>query len=167
MAQVKEVITVKLHSEEEVATVWLTTSEMGFSLTDNPTTVLCPKDVREGEVCDRYLAPAISEFVTNTLVKTESGAGMDQQVSDVWRELVSLHQRWGKVNKRTEGDNIRAQVCRDANVSRLFTRIVQHKNLPWEKDSIARAANDPGHIQDCNVQDSRGVACPSSHCHCQ
>ena len=50
MAQVKEVITVKLHSEEEVATVWLTTSEMGFSLTDNPTTVLCPKDVREGEV---------------------------------------------------------------------------------------------------------------------
>ena len=72
---------------------------MGFSLTDNPTTVLCPKEVREGEVCDRYLAPAISEFVTNTLVKTESGAGMDQQVSDVWRELVSLHQRWGKVKK--------------------------------------------------------------------
>jgi hypothetical protein len=50
MAQVKEVITAKLHSEEEVATVWLTTSEMGFSLTDDPNTVLCPKDVREGEV---------------------------------------------------------------------------------------------------------------------
>jgi hypothetical protein len=108
MAQVKELITAKLHSEEEVATVWLTTSEMGFSLTDEPNTVLCPKDVREGKVCDRYLAPAISEFVTSTLVKTEIGAGMDQQVSDVWRELVSLHRRWGKVNKRTEGDNLRA-----------------------------------------------------------
>jgi hypothetical protein len=77
---------------------------------------------------------------------------MDQQVSDVWRELVSLHQRWGKVNKRTEGDNIRVQACRDANASRLFTRIVQSKNLPWEKDSIARAAYDPAHIPDCNVQ---------------
>jgi hypothetical protein len=63
MAQVKELITAKLRSEEEVATVWLTISEMGFSLTDEPNTVLCPKDVREGKVCDRYLAPAISEFV--------------------------------------------------------------------------------------------------------
>ena len=96
MARVKELITAKLHSEEEVATVWLTTSEMGFSLTDEPNTVPCPKDVREGKVCDRYLAPAISEFVISTLAKTEIGAGMDQQVSDVWRELVSVHQRWGK-----------------------------------------------------------------------
>jgi len=69
---------------------------MGFSLTDEPNTVPCPKDVREGKVCDRYLAPAISEFVISTLAKTEIGAGMDQQVSDVWRELVSVHQRWGK-----------------------------------------------------------------------
>jgi hypothetical protein len=67
-----------------------------------------------------------------------------------------LHQRWGKVKKRTEGDNIRAQACRDANASRLFTRIVQRRNLPWEKDSIARAAYDPAHIPDCNVQATVG-----------
>ena len=94
MAQVKELITVRLRSEEEVATVWLTTSEMGFSLTDEPNTVVCPKDVREGKVCDRYLAPAISEFVTNTLTKTDVGTETGQQSSDVWRELVSLHRRW-------------------------------------------------------------------------
>ena len=129
---------------------------MGFSLMDEPNTVICTKDVKEGKVCDRYLAPAISEFVTSTLVKTEIGAGMDQQVSDVWRELVSLHRRWGIVNKRTEGDNLRAQACRDADASRRFTRIVQRKNLPWEKDSIARAAYDPAHIPDCNVQATVG-----------
>ena len=40
-----------------------------------------------------------------------------------------------------EGDNTRAQACSDANThtnaSRQFTRIVQRKNLPWEKDSSA------------------------------
>jgi hypothetical protein len=32
----------------------------------------------------------------------------------------------------------------------------QHKNLPWEKDSIAKVAYDPVHIPDCNVQASVG-----------
>ena len=81
---------------------------------------------------------------------------MGQQTSDVWRELVSLHQRWGKISKITEGDNIRAQACSDSSASRLFTRIVQRKILPWEKDSIARAAYDPAHIPDCNVQATVG-----------
>ena len=112
--------------------------------------------MEEGKVCDRYLAPAISEFVTNTLKKTDIGTEIGQQTSDGWQELVSLHRRWGKVNKRTEGDNLRAQACRDADASRRFTRIVQRKNLPWEKDSFARAAYDPAHIPDCNVQATVG-----------
>ena len=123
---------------------------------DEPNTVVCTKDVKEGKVCDRYLAPAISKFVTNTLTKTDIGTETGQQTGDVWRELVSLHQRWGKVNKRTEGDNLRAQACKDADATRRFTRIVQRKNLPWEKDSIARAAYDPAHIPDCNVQATVG-----------
>jgi hypothetical protein len=31
-----------------------------------------------------------------------------------------------------------------------------HRDLPWEKDSIARAAYDPEHIPDCNVQATIG-----------
>ena len=92
LAQVTELITVKKRSEEGVATVWLTTSEMSFSLTDEPNTILCPKDVREGKVRDRYLAPAISGFVTSSLSKAGIGTGIDQQVGDVCRELASLHQ---------------------------------------------------------------------------
>jgi hypothetical protein len=148
----EELIIRKQQSEEGVAMVWLTTAEMGFSLTDEPNEILCPKDVREGKVSDRYLAPAISRFVTSTQAKPGIGAEMDQQAKDVRRELVNLHQRWGKVSKITEGDNIRAKACNDANASGLFTRIVQHKNLPWEKDSIARVTYDPAHIPDCNVQ---------------
>ena len=59
-----------------------------------------------------------------------------------------------------EGDNTRAQACNDANThtnaSRQFTRIVQRKNLPCEKDSIAKVAYDPAHIPDCNVQATVG-----------
>jgi hypothetical protein len=67
LAQVRELILGKQQSEEGVATVWLTTAEMGFSLTEEPNEILCPKDVRGGKGIDRFLAPAISQFVTNTL----------------------------------------------------------------------------------------------------
>jgi hypothetical protein len=43
-----------------------------------------------------------------------------------------------------------------ASLAESFTRIVQRKNLPWEKDSIARAPYDPAHIPDCNVQATVG-----------
>ena len=125
LAQVRELILEKQQSEEEVGTVWLTTADIGFHLTDEPNEILCPKDVRGGKGVDRFLAPAISQFVTNTLAGIGGGADRDQQAQDVWRELVHLHQRWGKISKTTEGDNIRAQACNDANASRQFTRIVQ------------------------------------------
>jgi hypothetical protein len=109
LAQVRELIIRKQQSEEGVATVWLTTAEMGFSLTDEPNEILCPKDVREGKGSDRFLAPAISRFVTSSLAEVGGGADRHQQAKDVWREIVHLHQRWGKISKITEGDNIRAQ----------------------------------------------------------
>jgi hypothetical protein len=130
LAQVRELIIRKQQSEEGVATVWLTTAEMGFSLTDDE--ILCPKDVREGKVIDRYLAPAISRFVTNTLAKAGVGVEMDQQAKDVWRELVNLHQLWGKISKITEGDNIRTQACNNANVSGL------HKNRPKHESPLGK-----------------------------
>jgi hypothetical protein len=111
LAQVRELIIRKEQSEEGVATVWLTTAEKRHTLTDEPNAILCPRDVREGKVSDRYLAPAISRFVTSIQAKAGIGAEMDELVKDVWRELVNLHQRWGKVSKITEGDNIRPWIC--------------------------------------------------------
>ena len=78
MAQVRELIISKEQSDEGVGTVWLTTAEMGSSLTDEPNSVMCPKDVREGKVSDRYLAPAISRFVTSIQAKAGIGAEMDE-----------------------------------------------------------------------------------------
>jgi hypothetical protein len=115
---VRELITKKEQSEEGVATVWLTTAEMGFSVTDEPNAILCPRDAREGKVSDRYLAPAISRFDTSIQTNIETGAEIDQQTKDVWPSS---------------------------------SNIVQHKDLPREKDSIARVTYDPAHIPDCHV----------------
>jgi hypothetical protein len=78
MAQVRELITKKDQSEEGIATVWLTTTEMGFSLTDEPNAIECTKDVRDGRVSDRYLAPAISRFAIEILANVATEADMDQ-----------------------------------------------------------------------------------------
>ena len=48
------------------------------------------------------------------------------------------------------------KACKEAEKSSKFIRIVQRRDLPWEKDSIARAAYDPEHIPDCNVQATVG-----------
>ena len=83
LAQARELILGKQKSEERVATVWLTTAEMGFSLTEEPNEILCPKDVRGGKGVDRFLAPAISQFVTNTLSGIGGGADRDHQAQAV------------------------------------------------------------------------------------
>ena len=48
------------------------------------------------------------------------------------------------------------QACKEAEKANKVTRIVQRRDLQCEKDSIARAAYDPEHIPDCNVQATIG-----------
>jgi ribonuclease HI len=156
MTQVKELINIKAQSAAEIATIWLTTADMGFSLTTESNEVTCPKDAREGKVSDRFLAPAISRFATSVLEGDEQVEDLTQPINEARRRLASLHRRWSKIIKTSESENVRMQACKEAEKSNKFTRIVQRRDLPWEKDSIARAAYDPEHIPDCNVQATIG-----------
>jgi hypothetical protein len=146
MTQVKELINIKAQSAAEIATIWLTTADMGFSLTTESNEVTCPKDAREGKVSDRFLAPAISRFATSVLEGDEQVEDLTQPINEARRRLASLHRRWSKITKTSESENVRMQACKEAEKSNKFTRIVQRRDLPWEKDSIARAAYDPEHI---------------------
>ena len=125
---------------------------MGFSLTEEQDAVVCTKDVKEGKVNDRYLAPAISRFAADMRMKVGTGADTDRQTKDVKEKVEDLHQRWGRANVTPNSEDIKAKACNEAKVTNRFIRIIQRKDLPWEKDSIARAANDAEHIPDCNVQ---------------
>ena len=81
---------------------------------------------------------------------------MNKQTADVKRKLEDLHQRWGRTNTISNSENIKAQADNEAKVTKKFIRVIQRKDLPWERDSIARAANDPEHIPDCNVKATVG-----------
>ena len=156
MAQERQLITIKAQSAAEIATIWLTTAEMGISLTAEPNEVTCPKDAREGKVSDRFLAPVISRFATSVLANDKQVEDLAQQINEARRQLASLHQQWSKITKTSDSEDVRVQACKEAEKSNRFTRIVQHRDLPWEKGSIARAAYDPEHIPDCNVQATIG-----------
>ena len=90
------------------------------------------------------------------LSNDEQVEDLAQQINEARRQLASLHQRWSKIIKTSESEDVRRQACKEAEKSNRFTRIVQHRDLPWEKDSIARDAYDPEHIPDCNVQATIG-----------
>jgi formate-dependent nitrite reductase cytochrome c552 subunit len=124
---------------------------MGFSLTEEQDEVVCAKDVKAGRITDRFLAPAISRFATDTW-------SMNKQTTGVRRKVEELHQRWGKTNAISNSENFKAQADNEAKVTKKFIRIIQRKarDLQWEKDSIARAANDPEHVPDCNVKATVG-----------
>ena len=77
---------------------------------------------------------------------------MSKQTAGVRRKVEDLHQRWGKTNAISNSENFKAQADNEAKVTKKFIRIIQRKDLQWEKDSIARAANDPEHVPDCNVK---------------
>ena len=71
-------------------TIWLTTAEMGFSLTEEQDNVVCTKDVKEGKITDRFLAPAISRFAADTRRK-ELGRiqiGKPQMLEEIWRTCI-------------------------------------------------------------------------------
>ena len=105
--------------------------------------------MKAGRITDRFLAPVISRFATDTW-------SMDKQTAGVRRKLEDLHQRWGKTNTISNSENFKAQADNEAKVTKKFIRIIQRKDLQWEKDSIARAANDPEHVPDCNVKATVG-----------
>jgi hypothetical protein len=100
VSDVRKLISLKETLDEVVATVWLTTAEMGFSLTDEPHVVICSRDIREGKITDRYLAPAISKFAIAIHTEEECEPTVDPEEKELRREIVNLHHRWGKVREK-------------------------------------------------------------------
>ena len=74
-------------------------------MTEEQDDVVCAQDVKEGKITDRFLAPAISRFATDTRRKAGTGANTDRQTTDVRRKLEDLHQRWGRANVTRRGSS--------------------------------------------------------------
>jgi hypothetical protein len=86
---------------------------MGFSLTDEPHMVIFSRDVR-GTITDRYLAPAISKFAIAIQAEEEREPTLDPEEKELRREIVNLHQRWGKVTEESTNDETKERARRSA-----------------------------------------------------
>jgi hypothetical protein len=133
----------KMESREEVAKVWLTTAEMGFSLTDEEHRVVSPKDLLEGTITDRYLAPAITRFAIKVGNQEGHDPTLNPEERELRKEILALHQKWSKDCGELEDDDIKESAEMNAGAPQMFTRTIQRKNQRWEKDSGSRAEFDP------------------------
>jgi hypothetical protein len=109
-----------------------------------------------GKVTDRCLAPSISKFAIAIQAAEEREPTMDPEEKELRREVVNLHQRWGKVIEESPNDETRERARISAVETQGFTRMVLRKSLIWERDSLARTTYDPEHIPDCNVKATVG-----------
>ena len=94
--------------------------------------IILTKDVKEGKVNDRYLAPAISRYAADMRMKVGTGADTDRQTKDVKEKVEDLHQRWGRANVTPNSEDIKAQADNEAKVTnRSFNGRISHgKEIP-------------------------------------
>ena len=71
-----------------------------FVLTDEQHMLLCPKDVREGKVIDRYLAPAISRFAIDIQTEEKCEPTLDEAEKELRREIVNLLHDFSRIVRR-------------------------------------------------------------------
>ena len=116
---------------------------------------VCPKDIREGIIIDRYLAPAITKFAIK--VGNQEGQGarpLNPEERELRKEILALHQKWSKDCEKLEDDDIQESDEMNDGAPQKFTRMVQRKNQRWESNSRSRAEFDPQSIPDCHVKAS-------------
>jgi hypothetical protein len=129
VSNVRRLISQKEKLDEAVATVWLTTAEMGFSLTDENHMVVCLKGIREGTTADGYLAPAISKFAITVQKEEEREPTLDRGESELQREIVNLP-NWVKI--REEDNDAWERARKIAVKTQGFTRTVRQKKKSRE-----------------------------------
>jgi len=72
-------------------------------------------------------------FAADMRRKAGTGADTDRQTKEVREKLEDLHQRWGRANVTPKSEDIKEQAGNEAKVTKRFIRIIQRKDLPWEK----------------------------------
>ena len=150
MSTVRELLQRKADAEAQPTQIWLTTAEMGYALREDEHTIVCPKDAQEGKLEDRYLAPAISQYIRQCAADPSSADS--SRKSQLLHQAQELHAKWGlcdgTLDEQAEEESIRQNRANPLQ----FERITTHKRLRWERSSISNQALDPEPIPDCNVK---------------
>ncbi len=141
-------------TEQEVY-AWMTTSEMGFPVTQESGEVQCWWDIMENRPVARFLAPAITDYIREVQDKGSSG----KRPHRLLPELEELEGEWNQ-NDRQSSNHRGCKRClmgvsftpheADLNASER-TEVKKLRQRDWEQTSVSRWKDSPDPLPDTDV----------------
>ena len=141
-------------TEQEVY-VWMTTSEMGFPVTQESGEVQCWRDIVEDRPVARFLAPAITDYIRKAQDKSIGGEGSHGLLP----ELEALDREWSQVGRQSSNYRGRKRCltgvsftphAADLNVAE-HNESKKSRQGNWEQTSVSRWKDSPDPLPDTDV----------------
>ena len=155
--QVRQILTCEAGKHNQPQCMWLTSRQMGWSLTQEDDEIVEVREREEDRPTRRCLAPAISAFIRPAYASEtwEEGVQGDTALIASW-ELDLIWGQWANDEEPTSGGMQRQQ--QDAEIARrqkggLTTK--RHE-IKWESRSTPLVASDPALLPDNGIQTRLG-----------
>jgi len=146
-------------TEQEVY-AWMTTSEMGFPVTQECGEVQCWRDIMEKRPVARFLAPAITEYIREMQDKGAGGKSPHRLLP----ELEELEGEWSQNDRQPSNHRGRKRClmgvsfiphAADLSASER-TEVKKLRQRDWEQTSVSRWKDSPDPLPDTDVLVSPG-----------
>ena len=140
-------IKVPLRSQPDDAQRWLTTGQMGWSLTRERNAITNEKDEPDCKPITRQLAPMISKFI-RAKWESHEPEGMDDERRQIIEEAAELDHIWGAWEAQAELTNDPQEWLKQSSLSRDDLRFhvevqASHREQRWEPSSASLIERGP------------------------
>ena len=140
-----------LQSQPGEMSIWLTTRQMGWSLSPDYSEIWNARDEMEGKPTARGLAPAISTYIRGLSEEIISSADQDRQA--IFMEARLLDQAWGiwdDEEAASEDRQMRMPEMPEGNddIRHHVEAIIARHRREWEPPSHPLVQNDPQLLPD-------------------
>ena len=144
-----------LQEQPDRGQMWLSTNQMGWSLTPEPGELFNERDVIEGKVTARMLAPAISEYIRGLGDKDFMSPSQERQeiISEAW-ELDQIWGKWEQEDIGMEGPEEwrQAEFENGEGTGHQVAKVILRRQREWEPPSHTHIMTDPQTLPSGKVQ---------------
>ena len=155
--QVRQILTCEAGKHNQPQCMWLTSRQMGWSLTQEDDEIVEVREREEDRPTRRCLAPAISAFIRPAYASEtwEEGVQGDTALIAAW-ELDLIWGQWANDEEPTSGGMQRQQ--QDAEIARRQKggSTTKRHEIKWESRSTPLVASDPALLPDNGIQTRLG-----------
>ncbi len=135
--------------------MWMTTSEMGFPVTQESGQVQCWQDIVEDRPVARFLATAITDYIRKAQDKNIGGEGSHGLLP----ELETLDREWSQDGRQASNDHGRKRCLTGVSFTPYVAdlNVAEHNESKksrhgnWEQTSVSRWKDSPDPLPDTDV----------------